>query len=83
MDFVIIKLDHQFNGVATIFAEVKFIALPKKRLENSEFILAHEIGHHMLHEDILLGYRKVGEKELMNIEDQADLFAKYLLDYLY
>lgn len=83
MDFVIIKLDNQFNGVATIFAEVKFIALPKKRLENSEFILAHEIGHHMLHEDILLGYRKVGEKEKMNIEDQADLFAKYLLDYLY
>ena len=44
MDFVIVKLDYQFNGVATIFAEVKFIALPKKQTENSEFILAHEIG---------------------------------------
>ena len=83
MDFVIVKLDYQFNGVATIFAEVKFIALPKKQIENSESILAHEIGHHTPHEDILLGSRKLEEAEKKVIEEQADLFAKYLLKSLY
>ena len=37
----------------------------------------------MLHEDILLGSRKLEEAEKKVIEEQADLFAKYLLKSLY